>query len=484
MRLLTRSFYAKVFLMFIASMLSLYVFNQSMVQNFGNAEVRRITAERHLQQNLQWSRRQSLPSDAITLKQELLQSMRTAHPDEVVVYTESLDQNHSASPSQSSWPGASDQARVTPGPVDKHFPLISHAVVEVDGMRWNATRLIAPDSVVISLINQSVNDRGIEEFLEFRQRMIHQIMPLTLLLAIACAFLLSRRVLAPIRHIQQSLRSLDYKDLSLRIPHQREDDEFREFIETFNSMLERLERGFQQASRFSSDAAHELRTPLTIMRGNIERAIKEAPSESHLQAQLCMISEEIDRLTSITHKLLLLAQADTGRLQMDFEVVNVSDTLNEMRSDVAMIDPPLTLRGTVENDLMLSTDRALFQQLLNNLFSNAVKYNEEKGWIEISAWRDRNRLHIRFTNPNSLIDKAFEEKVFDRFSRADVSRSRSIDGIGLGLSLSREIALANGGSLDFRINTENEVSVEFSAALHLETECTLAGNAARQLSTA
>ncbi|MCX7217097.1 MAG: ATP-binding protein, partial [Burkholderiales bacterium] len=147
-------------------------------------------------------------------------------------------------------------------------------------------------------------------------------------------------------------------------------------------------------------------------------------------------------------------------------VVNVSDMSDEMRSDVAMLDPPLDLRGKVEKKLIVLTDRALLQQLLNNLFSNAVKYNETDGWIDISAWSEGGLLHVRFSNPCQPIDQSFESKVFDRFSRADVSRSRRVDGIGLGLSLCREIALANGGTLEFRVMGHTQVVVELCMPIH------------------
>jgi signal transduction histidine kinase len=452
--------------MFDGSMLILHTFNQGMIFLLGNPEVRKIFHERHIEQNLQWNSRESLSTDAGELKRELLGTMRGTHPDEVMVFTQPLDTLPSDQSNQFPLPAAIGGSQVTLAPADKYFPLISYAVVDIDDTHWEATRLISSDQIVLSLVNQAANERGIEEFLNFRSRMVRQILPLSLLLAIVCAILMTRRVLAPIKRVQHSLRSLDNRDLSVRIPLRVEDNEFRDFIVSFNDMLERLEKGFQQASRFSSDAAHELRTPLTIMQGYAERAINEAVPGSHSQIQLRMISDEIERLTSITHKLLLLAQADAGRLRMDFEVVNVSDMLDEMRSDVAMLEPPLDLRGKVEKELTVLTDRALLQQLLNNLFSNAVKYNETDGWIDISAWSEGGLLHVLFSNPCQPIDQAFESKVFDRFSRADVSRSRRVDGIGLGLSLCREIALANGGSLEFRVLGHTQVVVELCMPIH------------------
>lgn len=465
---LTRSFYLKVFLLFVASFLTLYAFNQTMVSWFGSSELRHIFSERQLAQNLEWSQRDSLPADS-SLKLDMLHTMRGARQEEVMILSAPLETPTSQLNQRYLLPDSLGKIDITQGPVDVNFPLIAHAFIDIGGTRWNATRLIAPDRIIVSLVNQAADDRSIEDFMHFRARMVKQIMPLTLMLAIGCAFLLCRWVLAPTKRLQKSLRELDYRDLRTRVATQGEDKEFIEFINTFNAMLERLEKGFLQATRFSSDAAHELRTPLTIMQGYIERLINEALPGSKLQIQLCLIGDEIERLTSITQKLLLLAQADAGRLQMDFQVVNVSDMLDEMRSDIAMLDPPLELRGQVEKKLLLQTDRVLFQQMLNNLLSNAVKFNEPEGWIEISAWGDAGHLHIRFSNASQPLSEKFIEKIFERFSRADTSRSRRIDGTGLGLSLCREIAVANGGELTLHINPQQHVIVEFRAPFHSNT---------------
>ena len=462
---LPRSFYAKVFLMFMAGILTLYVFNQTMIAGIAEGEVSRIFHDRVVETSLQWSEDESLSLDADTLKEALMQTLDGAESDEVMVFTAPIDAAGAHQKNQFFIPDSAGKSTVTPGPVTEHFPLISHALVRLNDGEWNATKLIAPGGVIISLVSASAGPRQVDGFLEFRARMVRKVFPFTLLVTIIVAFVISYGVLSPVKRIQKSLRGLDSRDLGTRIPTRGEDNEFREFIQVFNDMLERLERGFLQASRFSSDAAHELRTPLTIMLGTIERAINEAEPGSKLQVQLRSVSDEIERLASITQKLLLLAQADAGRLKMDIETVDVSHLLEEMRLDMAMLEPPLEVRGTVAPMLMLNTDRALFQQMLNNLFSNAVKYNEPGGWIDISAWSANDQLHIRFSNPSQPLSDEFAGKVFERFSLGDASHSRRIDGTGLGLSLSREIAIANGGNLTFSVHAQRTVSVEFTAPL-------------------
>ncbi len=472
---LTRSFYAKVFLMFVVTALALYSLNQGAISALGESEMERMVSDRLIETNLNWSGSARMApdadadADADALRLQLLAAMRVAHADEVMVYTTPHALTPEEQPSQPAhWfplPPALKQAIIRPAAPDEHFPRIARALISIDGANWNATSLITPGGQIVSLVKVAVTDRYMAEFLDFRRRMIRKVMPVTLTIFILCTFFMTRRVLAPIKRIQDSLRSLDYRDLSVRIPVRGEDKEFREFIEAFNSMLERLERGFLQASRFSSDAAHELRTPLTIMQGYVERALIESEPGSRQQVQLRLVCDEIDRLANITHKLLLLAQADAGRLPMDTEKVDVSEMLEEMRADMAMIEPRLETRGRIEPGLCLQTDLSLFQQMLNNLFSNAVKYNDPAGWIDISAWAADGQLHIRFINPTAPLPAGFESTVFERFSRGDAAHSRRIDGTGLGLSLSREIAAANGGKLTFSVRHRSEVSVEFVTRL-------------------
>ena len=466
---LSKSFHAKVFFLFIATTLAMFILNQLLIGRIGGGQMRKVFIERQINTNVRWAKEPLSEKTDDEIKEELLNTIHIARPNEVRIFTAIPEKNKYYSFTNLPFSEKFQDAKVVTPEPDDSAPHVERAIITFENNEWNATKLITPDKIIVALVNTQAAGRHMEDFLEVRMRTIKQIFPFSLAMSILAAFFVTRKTLAPIKRIQASLRAVDTRDLTTRVPHQGEDTEFREFIDVFNYMLARLERGFLQASRFSSDAAHELRTPLTIMQGYVERAIHESEPGSKIQIQLRMISDEIDRLSSITQKLLLLAQADGGQLKLDFEFINVSDVLNELVEDMSLLDPPIITRGKIQKELMFETDRALFQQLMNNLFTNAVKYNIPEGWIDITAWTEENKLHIRLSNPTDSISEEFASKAFDRFSRGDGAHNRKVDGTGLGLSLCREIAHAHQGELTFNTIDQKIVTVEFTAPLKNST---------------
>jgi signal transduction histidine kinase len=250
-----------------------------------------------------------------------------------------------------------------------------------------------------------------------------------------------------IQRLTATIRRVTAQGLDQRIPSAPEDRDFAELIAVFNEMLERLERSFKQASRFSADAAHELKTPLAILQGQIEQAISEAEAGSKTQIQFSDILDEVRRLSSISKKLLLLSQADAGRLRLHPVPYDFSAALAELSEDASMLAPHLRVSDAIEPGLMLTADADLMPQILHNLLSNAIKYNVTDGWIHLAAQHNGGRVEFRISNASYGMSKAERAQLFERFYRADPARSRNIEGSGLGLSLAREIARAHGGDL-------------------------------------
>jgi signal transduction histidine kinase len=230
-------------------------------------------------------------------------------------------------------------------------------------------------------------------------------------------------------------------------------------------MLDRLERSFAQAARFSADAAHELRTPLTILQGEIEQALQDAPSGSEPQRVYNGLLEEVHRLKEIVRKLLLLAQADAGKLPLNLEPFDLAAAVETVCEDAEAMAPHLAITHVLEAGLQVNADADLLSQVLRNLTINAVKHNREGGRIEYRLRRAGSTAWLTVANTGDPIPPEHRDRVFERFYRADPSHSRRVDGVGLGLSLAREIVRAHGGELTLADSGE-DLTV-FSLALPL-----------------
>lgn len=326
------------------------------------------------------------------------------------------------------------------------------------GSQWRVARFTQAD------VRSTVAADLVAPRTEIRNALLDALLveiPLALGLSALGAWLLSSLMMRPVNRLREAMKAVTHQDLDRRLSARGEDREFRELIEAYNTMLERLERSFLQASRFSADAAHELKTPLTILRGRIEQARRKARSEA-LQTELSDLLDEVTRLSAITRKLLLLSQADAGRLELTRTPVDLSLILEELMADAEMLASGRRLEHTIMPGLVVQGDAVLLRQLFNNLFSNALRYCPPDGVITVRTQRDRNFILVQVKNSCANISAGERARFFERFYRSDAAHSRQVDGHGLGLSLALEIAKAHGGTLALQPEREDVVSLLLS----------------------
>ncbi len=270
-------------------------------------------------------------------------------------------------------------------------------------------------------------------------------------LALVCVggggWFLAWRAVRPLQSLIQATEGITAQALEQRLPLRGNGDEFDQLITVFNEMLERLERSFNHATRFSADAAHELKTPLAILQGQLDQALQEAPVGSPLQQNLGRLLEEVQRLKVIIRRLLLLSLADAGKMRVSKSPLQLDELVEQIIEDVEILAPELTLEQEIGQGLCVEADGALLQQAIQNLVNNAIKYNVEKGKIRFQLFRSGDTIRLAVANTSEGIPEAERGQVFRRFYRADPAHSRKVDGVGLGLSLSREILRAHGGKL-------------------------------------
>jgi heavy metal sensor kinase len=273
--------------------------------------------------------------------------------------------------------------------------------------------------------------------------------PAALLMVGFGGWLVARRAVKPMRIIAETAEKVTATGLDQRIPASNADPEIARVIQVLNRMMDRLEASFRQATRFSADASHELKTPLAIMQGELEAALQTAAPGSREQQIFGGLLEETQRLKAITRSLLLLAQADAGQLPLSREPFDLSAALDNLLEDAQILAAESRLKIEVQkpDSVRVQADRALLQAAVMNLLSNGIKYNEPGGHVRVTLTATPAEVTLQFGNSGPAIPPADQGRIFERFHRVDPARDRSVDGLGLGLSLAREIARAHGGEV-------------------------------------
>ncbi len=268
------------------------------------------------------------------------------------------------------------------------------------------------------------------------------------------AWWLAGRAMRPLDRIVATAEQLQATALGEPIPIEpRDDREFARLIAVLNAMMERLHASFQQANRFTADASHELKTPLSVMHATLHDALR-----SGQPPPLETLIAEVSRLKSITQSLLLLSQADAGKLPLHRERYDLSAELDGLAEDADALCSAAGLRceHTIAPGLEVEADRALMRQVFRNLLSNAVKYNHPGGSVTLSLRREASRAIFSITNTGPGIPPAMQPHLFQRFFRAD--QSRHSEGTGLGLNIATELARANGAELTLAEATEGRTT--------------------------
>jgi len=271
---------------------------------------------------------------------------------------------------------------------------------------------------------------------------------LALVLASFGGWWLSSRALSPIDHVTKLAREITGHDLTRRLNLDLPDDEVGRLARTFDDMIARLDTMFQRQRQFTADASHELRTPLTAIRGQIDVALTRPRAADEYQRVLAAVNDQVDRMTRLVGGLLMLARSDAGALPLQREPVSVQGLVESI---IHQVEPLARAKGiaiAVEpgGPAAVLGDQDLLRQLLLNLADNAVKYTD-RGTIAM-GWRTQNgdvEIYVRDTGWG--IPAEHLERIFERFHRVDVARSRERGGAGLGLAISTRIAEAHNGRL-------------------------------------
>lgn len=343
-------------------------------------------------------------------------------------------------------PGPLKPREPRPGPGRRPEPLPvsepAFASRTVDGREWRI-------AVTTNGIERLYVGHDLTEFLARlagERRRLHLIVPGALLVSAAVSWWLAGRALRPVERLGKRLEQIDARDLGARLDAAGEDREFRRLAEVFNAMMGRLQASFGQASRFSADASHELRTPLALLQAQLEDGLNGAADGSEEQRNYEKLLGDVARLREITGKLLLLAEADAGKLALRHERIDLSRLVEEAAQDLRLLAEDRRVEEAIEPGLIVAGDGLLVGQVLQNLIANAVRHGAHGGLVRLELGAEYGMACLSVMNEGAAIPEDQKERVFERFYRLDEARGPR-GGSGLGLALSREIARAHGGEL-------------------------------------
>jgi heavy metal sensor kinase len=321
-----------------------------------------------------------------------------------------------------------------------------------NGFRGYARLLEPEDRTVALVILQSLHPQ--KEIMEDIRHTFYWIIPIALLLASAGGYFLARKSLAPVTDMARQARGMGAARLSERLEISNPRDELGTLALSFNELLDRLEKSFEQQRRFVADASHELRTPVAILQGETEVTLSrpDRPPEEYRET-LAILRDESHRLAHIIEDLFTLTRADAGQYPLNCRDLYLDELATDVlrRTRSLAIAKGVTLTSSIQPELPLSADEDLLRRMLLNLLDNAIKYTPAGGMINVDCRVDGNSYVLRVSNTGSGIPVELQSRIFERFFRADKARSRAegdTGGAGLGLSIARWIAEAHHGRLE------------------------------------
>ncbi|MBA4302866.1 MAG: two-component sensor histidine kinase [Sphingobacteriaceae bacterium] len=286
--------------------------------------------------------------------------------------------------------------------------------------------------------------------LQYLRRVLIAVFLMSLLAVLLLAWVYAGQALRPISNIMQKVSKITFVNLHERLEDRGSQDELSQLAATFNSMLDRIESSLAMQRNFVANASHELRTPLTAMQGQLEVLLLKKRDLNAYKDGVQSVLEDIRRLTHISNRLLMLAQADSAYTARLFRPVSLVDVLwqsqaaIQARNATALVH--ITIDEVIENAeaLQVLGNEQLLITVFQNLLDNGVKYSPKHEVFADLRLREGG-IEVKVRDYGIGIPPAELEQVFQPFYRS--SNAQEITGHGIGLSLVERIVRLHGGEV-------------------------------------
>lgn len=267
-------------------------------------------------------------------------------------------------------------------------------------------------------------------------------LPVILFILFFVTRFIAGKSLAPLEQVIDTAEKITQKNLDERIELPVNRDELYRLSSTINGLLDRLQAVYTREKQFTADASHELKTPLASILGTLEVLTRKPRNLDHYKARIGFCIDELKRMSGLIDQLLLLARYDSAAFRPEISVFDAKATLAKVlgRNDEEIREKELDV--TVRNDgtAMVRADASILEIMLDNIFSNAVKYSERGGTVSIDLGNRGDKIACSVTDAGPGISPEEIDRVFERFYRVDKSRNSQTSGTGLGLAIVKKLA--------------------------------------------
>ena len=277
------------------------------------------------------------------------------------------------------------------------------------------------------------------------------LLPILVVLSSIMGYFITKRAFRPVRRIQETAQNItESKKLSMRIGLPKGKDEISKLGETIDGMLEQLERSFQKEKQFTSDASHELRTPVAVILNESEYGMHHIEDIEEARESMEVINRQANKMTKLINQLLFFARAEDGKIQLEYEKVDIKALVEELIEDRKLLEdanaPLIVLEDEREEQKEYRVDRMLFLRAVQNVIQNAVVYGKKNGHVQVKLYEVPDYFVVEVKDDGPGIRKADLERIWDRFYQVDEARSQRQSGsMGLGLSMVKWIVEQHGG---------------------------------------
>ncbi len=250
-------------------------------------------------------------------------------------------------------------------------------------------------------------------------------------------YYVASKAIKPVQKLIQSASQINESNISSRLPLPNNKDEIYKLATTFNDLLNRIENSIEQQKQFTADASHEMRTPLTIIKGTLEVLLRKERTPEHYEQKINEVISQTDRLSYLFDQLLQLARAESNNTIIKKEKIILKEKIDHLINGGDLLLNKNQIKYNIPSNCVVFADAALLDRILENIISNAIKYNTPNGNITFEWNEKSNSLLIK--DEGIGISKDQQPYLFNRFYRADNSRSSEIKGNGLGLSIVKKL---------------------------------------------